>query len=150
MRGCIIRYFPLGRAQMNALGDGEYKLSVNDFVIKASALALRDVPEVNASWMGDFIRQYHTVDINIAVSSDAGLVTPLIGGVDALGLEGINAEVKELATKGRDGKLQPQEMAPGGFTISNLGMFGAFLSSVSHPAAALIQRTPHTTAIQIS
>ena len=99
------------RAQINAAGDGEYKISVNDFVMKASALALRDVPELNASWMGTFIRQYDNVDINVAVQTESGLLTPLIPNVDKLGLQGISSNIKELAGKARDSKLTPADLA---------------------------------------
>jgi hypothetical protein len=99
------------RAQINAAGDGEYKISVNDFVMKASALALRDVPELNASWMGTFIRQYDNVDINVAVQTESGLLTPLIPNVDKLGLQGISSNIKELAGKARDKKLTPADLA---------------------------------------
>jgi pyruvate dehydrogenase E2 component (dihydrolipoamide acetyltransferase) len=66
------------REKLNKLADGEYKISVNDFLIKASALAMRDVPEVNSSWQGSFIRQYHDVDVCVAVSTDRGLITPIV------------------------------------------------------------------------
>lgn len=128
------------RAQINAAGDGQYKISVNDFVTKASALALRDVPEVNSSWMETSIRQYQNVDINIAVQTDAGLFTPLITNVDALGLEGISSNVRSLATKARENKLLPTDLAAGSFTISNLGMFGIkhFCAVINPPQAAIL------------
>ena len=66
------------------MGEDKFKLSVNDFVVKASALALRDVPDINSSWMGDFVRQYHDVNINVAMAAESGLVTPLVEKVDGM------------------------------------------------------------------
>lgn len=128
------------RAQINAAGGDAYKISVNDFVTKASALALRDVPEVNASWLGDVIRQYHSVDINMAVQTDLGLFIPLIQNVDSLGLEGISSSIKSLAGLAKENKLTPQDMAVGSFTISNLGMFGIknFCAVINPPQAAIL------------
>ena len=74
------------RSEFNAAAKDKYKLSINDFIIKASGYALRKVPEVNSSWQGTFIRQYNTVDINVAVATDRGLLTPLIKNVDRIGL----------------------------------------------------------------
>jgi len=132
------------RAQINSAspkdGDGQYKISVNDFVTKASALALRDVPEVNSSWMGTAIRHYKSVDINIAVQTDAGLFTPMLSGVDQKGLEGISSNIRELAGKARENKLMPADLATGSFTISNLGMFGIkhFCAVINPPQAAIL------------
>ena len=78
--------------------------------MKASALALRDVPELNASWMDSFIRQYDNVDINVAVQTESGLLTPLVPNVDKLGLQGISSNIKELAGKARDNKLSPADL----------------------------------------
>ncbi|KAG2174264.1 hypothetical protein INT43_004287, partial [Umbelopsis isabellina] len=112
------------REVLNASSNNEYKLSVNDFIIKASALALKKVPEVNASWQGDFIRQYHNSDISVAVSTPAGLITPIVGSAESKGLADISKQVKEMAGRARDNKLQPHEFQGGSFSISNLGMFG--------------------------
>lgn len=112
------------REVLNASSNNEYKLSVNDFIIKASALALKKVPEVNASWQGDFIRQYHNSDISVAVSTPAGLITPIVGSAETKGLADISKQVKEMAGRARDNKLQPHEFQGGSFSISNLGMFG--------------------------
>merc|ERR1712072_297358 len=124
----------------NAAGGDEYKISVNDFVMKASALALRDVPELNASWMDSFIRQYDNVDINVAVQTESGLLTPLVPNVDKLGLQGISSNIKELAGKARDNKLSPADLTTGSFTISNLGMFGIkhFCAIINPPQAAIL------------
>eukprot|EP01097_Dermamoeba_algensis_P009385 TRINITY_DN6608_c0_g1_i1.p1 TRINITY_DN6608_c0_g1~~TRINITY_DN6608_c0_g1_i1.p1 ORF type:complete len:384 (-),score=133.05 TRINITY_DN6608_c0_g1_i1:459-1439(-) len=89
------------RAKLNAKADGKYKLSLNDFIVKAAALALRQVPEVNSSWTEDFIRRYHTVDINVAVNTPQGLFTPLVKDADKIGLQAINAAVKNAAEKAK-------------------------------------------------
>lgn len=112
------------REVLNSSANNEYKLSVNDFIIKASGLALKKVPEVNASWQGDFIRQYHNSDISVAVSTPAGLITPIVASADSKGLAAISKQVKELAGRARDNKLQPHEYQGGSFSISNLGMYG--------------------------
>lgn len=100
------------------------KLSVNDFVIKATALASKKVPEANSAWFGSYIRMYDSVDLCVAVNTDKGLITPIVHQADRQGLVDINKKVKELAQKARDGKLQPHEFQGGTITVSNLGMFG--------------------------
>eukprot|EP01092_Planopodium_desertum_P005650 TRINITY_DN23617_c0_g1_i1.p1 TRINITY_DN23617_c0_g1~~TRINITY_DN23617_c0_g1_i1.p1 ORF type:complete len:206 (+),score=47.30 TRINITY_DN23617_c0_g1_i1:28-618(+) len=118
---------------------GEYKLSVNDFLVKASAIALRKVPQCNSSWADTVIRRFHTVDINVAVSADDGLYTPLVSNADLRGLVSISETVKNLADKARQKKISPEELAPGTFTISNLGMFGiSHFSAVINPPQACI------------
>lgn len=116
------------------------KLSVNDFVVKASALALRAVPEVNASWYGDFIRQYHTVDCSIAVQTPAGLMVPIVRDADHKGLSSISSEVRQLAGAAKEGTLKPEQFTGGTFTISNLGMFGVsqFAAIVNPPQACIL------------
>ncbi len=116
------------------------KLSVNDFVIKAAALACRKVPTVNSSWNEQFIRQYNYVDISIAVSTDTGLVTPIIKDADIKGLTQIAQDSKSLAAKARANKLQPNEFQGGTFTISNLGMFGVknFSAIINPPQSAIL------------
>lgn len=128
------------RARMNARGGDDYKLSVNDFIIKASALALADVPEVNSAWMDSFIRQYDTVDISVAVSTPNGLITPIVFDADAKGLRSISADVKDLAARAKDGALQPEEFQGGTFTISNLGMFGvkSFSAIINPPQSCIL------------
>jgi pyruvate dehydrogenase E2 component (dihydrolipoamide acetyltransferase) len=85
------------------------KISVNDIVIKASAFACKKVPEANSAWMDTFIRQYSSVDINIAVATENGLITPIVFNADKKGLAGISADVNSLAQKARANKLQPHE-----------------------------------------
>ena len=120
--------------------DGGGKISVNDFVVKASALSLKKVPDVNASWMGDKIRRYSKADISVAVQTDLGLMVPVVRGACGLGLSGISGEVRHLAGKAKDGKLSATDMIGGTFTISNLGMFGIkqFAAIVNPPQAAIL------------
>jgi pyruvate dehydrogenase E2 component (dihydrolipoamide acetyltransferase) len=101
-----------------------YKLSVNDMVIKAVAMALREVPAANASWSDAAILQYNNVDISVAVAIDGGLITPIVKNADQKGLAQISNEAKDLIARARAGKLQPSEYQGGGFSISNLGMYG--------------------------
>ncbi|KAJ8655995.1 pyruvate dehydrogenase complex dihydrolipoamide acetyltransferase [Lichtheimia ornata] len=125
------------REVLNKAGDGSYKLSVNDFIIKASALSLKQVPEVNAAWQGDFIRQYNNADISIAVATPTGLLTPIVTGVEGRGLSDISNTVKDMAARARNGKLAPHEYQGGSFSISNLGMYGVkhFTAIINPPMA---------------
>lgn len=115
------------------------KFSVNDLVIRASALALRDVPEANAAWHG-VARTNAGVDVSVAVATPSGLITPIVVGADKLGLLGITQVVGDLATRAKSGKLKPEEYQGGTFTISNLGMFGIreFSAIVNPPQAAIL------------
>ena len=114
-------------------------VSVNDLVIKAAALALRDVPEANAQWAGDKIKTSSSVDISIAVATPNGLITPILTHADQRGLDAISKTVRDLATRARDGKLKPEEYQGGTFTISNLGMFGiSEFSAVINPPQSCI------------
>ncbi|KAI8926673.1 2-oxoacid dehydrogenases acyltransferase-domain-containing protein [Entophlyctis helioformis] len=128
------------REVLNKEGNGKFKLSVNDFVIKASSLALKDVPEVNSAWQDTFIRQFHTADIAVAVATENGLITPIVHSAEGKGLSTISNSVKELAEKARAGKLAPHEYQGGTFTISNLGMFGIqhFTAIINPPHAAIL------------
>ncbi|MBC7905845.1 MAG: pyruvate dehydrogenase complex dihydrolipoamide acetyltransferase [Rhodospirillaceae bacterium] len=127
------------RSELNGRSDA-YKLSVNDFVIRAVALALKKVPAANASWGEEAIKRYTDVDISVAVATPNGLITPIIHHADHKGLSAISNEMKELAVKARDGKLQPQEFQGGGFTISNLGMFGIkdFAAIINPPQGCIL------------
>ena len=117
-----------------------YKVSVNDLVIKASACALRAVPAVNAQWGETVIRQLNTVDISVAVAYDGGLITPIIWNADQKGVAQIAAEMKALAERARAGKLKPEEYQGGGFSISNLGMYGMkqFTAVINPPQACIL------------
>jgi pyruvate dehydrogenase E2 component (dihydrolipoamide acetyltransferase) len=116
------------RADLNAKapekGEGAYKLSVNDFVIRAAALGLKKVPAANASWSDDGVLMYQQADISVAVAIPGGLITPIIWHADSKGLAAISNEMKTLGAKARDGKLQPEEYQGGTFSVSNLGMYG--------------------------
>ncbi|XP_061105072.1 dihydrolipoyllysine-residue acetyltransferase component of pyruvate dehydrogenase complex, mitochondrial isoform X2 [Conger conger] len=116
------------------------KLSVNDFIIKASALACLKVPEANSSWLDTVIRQNHVVDVSVAVSTANGLITPIVFNAHIKGLATISQDVGSLAAKARDGKLQPHEFQGGTFTISNLGMFGIknFSAIINPPQACIL------------
>jgi pyruvate dehydrogenase E2 component (dihydrolipoamide acetyltransferase) len=118
----------------------DVKVSVNDFIIRASALALRDVPEVNSSYINGQVRMSPSVDISVAVATPGGLITPIVPNTDKLGLSDISAKVKDLATRARDGKLAPEEYQGGSFCISNLGMFGIneFSAVINPPQAAIL------------
>ena len=127
------------RAKLNAsLADG--KLSMNDFVIKAAAMALKKVPEVNAEWCGDFIRQYSAAHVSVAVQTPAGLMVPVVRNAEKKGLAAISSDVKTLAAKAKEGRLDPAESVGGTFTISNLGMFGVgnFAAIVNPPQACIL------------
>ncbi|MEH6402415.1 MAG: pyruvate dehydrogenase complex dihydrolipoamide acetyltransferase [Sneathiella sp.] len=127
------------RKKLNAQSD-DYKISVNDFIIKASALALKRVPHANAIWGGDKILQYKDIDISVAVAIDGGLITPVVKGADQKGLGTISNEMKALAGKAKAGKLMPEEYQGGCFSISNLGMFGIkeFSAVINPPQSAIL------------
>ncbi|MDA0663670.1 MAG: pyruvate dehydrogenase complex dihydrolipoamide acetyltransferase [Proteobacteria bacterium] len=127
------------RKDLNSRSDA-YKLSVNDLIIKASGVALRNVPAANASWTGDGVKLYRSADIAVAVAIEGGLITPVIRNAAGKGLETISNEMKELAAKARDGKLQPEEYQGGTFSISNLGMFGVkqFDAVINPPQGAIL------------
>ena len=117
------------------------KISVNDIVVRACALALREVPEANVSWQGDGMMLRHAaVDISVAVAIEGGLITPIVRAADTKGLVEIAGEMKDLAARARDGKLTPEEYQGGSFSISNLGMFGIkqFDAVINAPQAAIL------------
>jgi pyruvate dehydrogenase E2 component (dihydrolipoamide acetyltransferase) len=121
-------------------GPGVYSVTINDLVIKAAAATLRQVPTVNASWTDDGMVFYDDVDISIAVSIPDGLITPIIRKADQKGLATISREMKDLAGRARAGKLKPEEFQGGGFSISNMGMFGvsAFSAIINPPQSAIL------------
>jgi len=132
------------RADLNARspkdGPGAYKLSVNDLVIKATAVTLRRFPNVNAMWTEDAILQLHDVDISVAVSIPDGLITPIVKNADIKGLAAISNEMKDLAARAKAGKLKPEEFQGGGFSISNMGMYGVrdFAAIINPPQAGIL------------
>lgn len=127
------------RKELNSLSD-EYKISVNDFIIRACALALKAVPEANVQFGGDVMRHYSRSDISVAVAIPGGLITPVIRGAEQKGLRQISDEIKMLAKKAREGKLMPEEYTGGTFSISNLGMMGIkqFQAVINPPQAAIL------------
>jgi len=129
----------VARKELNSLSD-EYKISVNDFIIRACALALKKVPDANVQFGGDVMRHYGRADISVAVAIPGGLITPVIRGAELKGLRQISDETKMLAKKARDGKLMPEEYSGGTFSISNLGMMGIkqFQAVINPPQAAIL------------
>ena len=120
---------------------GDVKISVNDFVIRACALALIEVPAANVAYETEGeMRQFHTADISVAVAIPGGLITPIVRGAEAKGLKQISADMKDLATRARDGKLAPEEYQGGSFSVSNLGMFGVkqFDAVINPPQACIL------------
>ncbi|KAH7128244.1 2-oxoacid dehydrogenases acyltransferase-domain-containing protein [Dendryphion nanum] len=133
------------RAALNASADGQYKLSVNDFLVKAVAAAARKVPAANSSWREDggkvIIRQHNVVDVSVAVATPVGLMTPIVKNVNGLGLQSVSAQVKDLGKRARDGKLKPEEYQGGTITISNMGMNPAverFTAVINPPQATIV------------
>ena len=132
------------RAELNAQspkdGPGSFRLSVNDLVIKACGVALRRHPGVNASWTEEAILHFNAVDISVAVAIPDGLITPIVKGADQKGLATISQEMKDLAARAKAGKLKPEEFQGGGFSISNMGMFGVshFAAIINPPQAGIL------------
>ena len=132
------------RGELNAKsakdGPAAFRLSVNDLIIKAAAITLRRVPKVNASFTDDATVLYDDVDISVAVSIPDGLITPIIRKADQKGLAAISNEMKDLAARAKAGKLKPEEFQGGGFSISNMGMYGVstFAAIINPPQAAIL------------
>lgn len=116
------------------------KISVNDLIIRASALALKQVPMANASWTEEETRVYKNVDISVAVAIDGGLITPIVKDAGNKGLKAISEEMKDLAERAKSGKLMPEEYQGGTFSISNLGMYGVkeFSAVINPPQGAIL------------
>ena len=127
------------RKQIKATSD-EYNISVNDFIIKACAMALKKHPAANVQYAGDKLLQFKRADISVAVAIEGGLITPVIRGADSKSLNDISTEMRELAVKAREGKLKPEEFQGGSFSISNLGMFGIkhFDAVINPPQAGIL------------
>ncbi|AZV38231.1 pyruvate dehydrogenase complex dihydrolipoamide acetyltransferase [Komagataeibacter xylinus] len=132
------------RSQMNAAspdeGPGAYKISVNDMLVKAAAVTLRRVPQVNVSFTEEAVRVYEDVDISVAVSIPDGLITPIVRKADTKSLRQISLETRDLVARARAGKLKPEEFQGGTFSISNMGMYGvkAFSAILNPPQAAIL------------
>jgi pyruvate dehydrogenase E2 component (dihydrolipoamide acetyltransferase) len=116
------------------------RISVNDLLIKAAAITLKDVPEVNASFTPDGLIFHHNADVAVAVATESGLITPIVRGAQDKTVEAIAAEMRDLVDRAKTRRLQPDEYSGGTFTISNLGMFGvaAFASIINPPHAAIL------------
>ena len=136
---CEIDELSKFRTELNAKSDA-YRISVNDFAIRAAALALRKVPAANASWSDEAILQWDTVDIAVAVALEDGLITPIVKNADRKGLAAIATETKDLAARARAGKLKLEEFQGGTFSISNLGMFGVrdFAAVINPPHGGIL------------
>ena len=129
------------RSQLNKQLEGRgVKLSVNDFIIKACALALQQVPEANAVWAGDRTLKFTKSDVAVAVAIEGGLFTPVLRDSEMKSLSALSSEMKDLATRARDRKLAPHEYQGGSFAISNLGMFGIdnFDAIINPPHSAIL------------
>lgn len=126
------------RAEINAAGTR--KISVNDFIVKAVAAALQSVPDMNASWTEAALRKYQQADISVAVSTEGGLITPVVRNAGSKTLSAISREIVDLAARARSGALAPNEYQGGSFTVSNLGMFGVreFSAIINPPQAAIL------------
>ena len=140
---CIIDHLLKMRADLNSRSskdEKDYKISVNDFIVRATALTMRKVPSVNSSWTEVAILKYENIDVSVAVATPDGLITPIIRHADQKGLAEISIEIKELALRARDNKLSPEEFQGGGFTISNLGMYGVkeFTSIINPPQSCIL------------
>jgi pyruvate dehydrogenase E2 component (dihydrolipoamide acetyltransferase) len=139
---CVDKLMDL-RSRLNAAQEasGGKRISFNDLVIKAAALALRKIPQCNSSWTDDYIRQFHNVNINVAVQTDNGLYAPVIRDADKKGLSSISEEVEHLAQKARDNSLEPEDYEGGTFLVTNLGeAFGIkqFCAIVYPPQAGIL------------
>ena len=138
---CEIDGLLAARARVNALLEKDgVKVSVNDFVIKASAMALKAVPEANASYSPEGLAMHHNADVAMAVAIEGGLITPIIRKAETKTLSQIATESKDLAKRARDRKLKPEEFQGGTFSVSNLGMFGirSFASIINEPQGAIM------------
>jgi pyruvate dehydrogenase E2 component (dihydrolipoamide acetyltransferase) len=138
---CELDALLAARTKINALLESQgVKVSVNDFVIRASALALKAVPDANASYTPEGLAMHHHADIAMAVAIDGGLITPIIRQAELKSLARIATEARDLANRARERKLKPEEFQGGTFSVSNLGMFGikAFASIINEPQGAIL------------
>ncbi len=116
------------------------KVTINDLIIKAVAFSMKKIPDINSSWIDNKIVKYSNIDISIAVALEGGLITPIVKNADKKGILSISKEVKDLVSRARSGKLKPEEFQGGGFTISNLGMFGikTFSAIINPPQSCIM------------
>lgn len=137
---CRIDNLLAARKALNEQGEGVYKLSVNDFIIKASAMALKSRSAANVSWTDEAILQFHHADISVAVATPGGLITPIVKAAETKNVVEISNEMKDLAKRAREGKLKPTEFQGGTFSVSNLGMYGIkdFAAIVNPPQGCIL------------
>jgi pyruvate dehydrogenase E2 component (dihydrolipoamide acetyltransferase) len=137
---CAIDDLLKARKHINDEAKGEYKMSVNDIIIKALAQALKAYPKANVGWTDDAILQFKHADISVAVATPDGLVTPIIRKAETKGLKEISSEIKDLATRAREGKLRAEEFQGGTITLSNLGMYGIkeFQAIINPPQSCIL------------
>jgi pyruvate dehydrogenase E2 component (dihydrolipoamide acetyltransferase) len=126
------------RAQLNEAAST--RISVNDFLIRATAVAHTQVPEANVTWTDEAMRRYDTVDISVAIASERGLVTPVLRGVEKSPLSAISTQVKQFADQANSGRLQQKDLEGGSISISNLGMYGVdeFAAIINPPQSAIL------------
>ena len=131
---------PASLNSMTGNKEATYKLTINDFLVKAVAKAMEQVPQVNSSWSDTAMLHHEDIDISIAVSTDAGLITPIVFKANTKGLVSISSEIRQLAATARKGQLQAHQYQGGGFTISNLGMYGIdnFSAIINPPQACIL------------
>ena len=137
---CNIEQLLKARSTINSKSNDEYKISVNDMIIKATSATLLKVPKANASWENENTRYFKNTDISVAVAIDGGLITPIIKNVEFKGLLEISNEMKTLAQKAKEGKLKPEDYIGGSFSISNLGMYGIkeFSAVINPPQGCIL------------
>lgn len=137
---CNVDRLLRARSEINSLAEGEKKVSVNDFVIRAAAIALSKVPAANASWSDEGVLQWTDVDIAVAVAVENGLVTPIVRKANTKGLRQISSEMQDLASRAKAGKLKLHEFQGGSFSISNLGMYGikSFSAVINPPHGCIL------------
>jgi pyruvate dehydrogenase E2 component (dihydrolipoamide acetyltransferase) len=137
---CVIDNLLEARKELNDKANGAFKLSVNDFVIKAVAMALKAYPAANVAWTDAAVLQYENADISVAVATPNGLITPVVKKAEEKGLQQISKEMKDLVGRAREGKLKPEEFQGGTFSVSNLGMYGIrdFQAIINPPQACIL------------
>ena len=137
---CNIEELLKARSSINNMSNGEYKISVNDMIIKAASATLIKVPKANASWENENTRYFKNTDISVAVAIEGGLITPIVKNVELKGLQEISQDMKVLAQKAKEGKLMPEEYVGGSFSISNLGMYGIkeFSAVINPPQGCIL------------
>lgn len=128
------------RRQINDSGKLDTKITINDLIVRAVALAMREEPDVNVAWQNGFMRRFSTIDVSVAVAVEGGLLTPIVWDADQKPISAISKEIKVLAHDAKDGKLKPEQFIGGGITVSNLGMFGvnSFFSIINPPQGSIL------------